>query len=326
MRKTNREKLKEKIKSIDIKEIVSTIDKKGYIYLTKEYNSDGEELKHNGLTKIGVGKSNNIDRRFHEHHNKGSKSTTNMEFIYHFECDDMDHVESEIHSKLKSLGFDVVKRKSQIDNKTIESRTEVYSGKSINTGEELSDKFIIKLLKSIVSGEEFVKITRNDFKPHFLQELVIRQILDAIDNEEEFDVNIIAELCARFGKTLTYLELFRRLDNDVMIIPSYVHSVFTSFENEILGNYKDEQIGKWSNFTNFKVIDTRDGDNWIEKYKNNLGKSKLVVFVSIRSSEESFSKFDVIKNTDSNRKFILIDEADFGAHTEKSQKVVDYIQ
>jgi len=298
---------------------------KGFIYLTKEYNSDGQELKHNGLPKIGIGKSNDIERRFLEHHNKGSKSTTNMEFIHYFECNDMDVVESEIHSKLKSLGFEVVKRKSQIDDKTIESRTEVYSGKHIDTGEELSDKFIIKLLNSIVSGEEFIKITRSDFKPHFLQEVALRQILDAIDNEEELDVNIIAELCARFGKTLTYLELFKRLDNDVMIIPSYMHSVFTSFENEILGKYKDEQIGKWSNFVNFKVVDTREGDKWIDKYNENLGKSKLVVFVSIQTPESSFSKFDVIKNTESDRKFILIDEADFGAHTENSQKVIDYI-
>ena len=299
---------------------------KGFIYLTKEYNSDGQELKHNGLPKIGIGKSNDIERRFLEHHNKGSKSTTNMEFIHYFECDDMDVVESEIHSKLKSLGFEVVKRKSQIDDKTIESRTEVYSGKHIDTGEELSDKFIIKLLNSIVSGEEFIKITRNDFTPHFLQEVALRQILGAIDNEKELDVNIIAELCARFGKTLTYLELFKRLDNDVMIIPSYMHSVFTSFENEILGKYKDEQIGKWSNFVNFKVVDTREGDSWVEKYNENLGKSKLVVFVSIQTPESSFSKFDVIKNTESDRKFILIDEADFGAHTENSQKVIDYIQ
>lgn len=298
---------------------------KGYIYLTKEYNSDGQELKHNGLTKIGIGKSNDTGRRFYEHHNKGSKSTTNMEFISDFKCSDMDTVENELHNKLKSLGFEVVKRKSQFGDITIESRTEVFSGRHIDTNEELSEKLILKILNSIVSGEEFIKITRKEFTPHFLQEISIRQILDAIENENEPGVNIIAELCARFGKTLTYLELFKRLDNDVMIIPSYMHSVFTSFENEILGKYKDESIGKWSNFTGFKVIDTREGDSWIQKYNENLGKSKLVVFVSIQSREESFSKFDVLKETDSSRKFILIDEADFGAHTENSQKVVDYV-
>jgi hypothetical protein len=104
-----------------------------------------------------------------------------------------------------------------------------------------------------------------------------------------------------------------------------MHSVFTSFENEIVGKYKDEKIGKWVNFQNFKIIDTRENNNWEEKFQNNLGSSKLVVFVSIQTPEESFSKFDVIKNIDSKRKFVVVDEADFGAHTENSQKVIDYI-
>jgi hypothetical protein len=299
----------------------------GFIYLTKEFNSDGQELMHNGLPKIGIGKSIDSIRRFHEHHNKGSKSTTNMSFISDFYCQDMDHIERELHRKLKSIGYVVVNRRSQFGDIEIESRTEVFSGRNIDTGEVLSEKLIIDILKSIVSNEEFIKITRQEFIPHFLQEVGIRQIIDAIENESELDVNIIAELCARFGKTLTYLELFRRLDNDVMIIPSYMHSVFTSFGNEILGKYNDENIGRWSNFSNFKIIDTReDGDNWIKKYEDNLGKSKLVVFVSVRISEESFSKLDVIRNTDSSRKFILIDEADIGAHTTNSQKVIDYIQ
>jgi hypothetical protein len=109
-----------------------------------------------------------------------------------------------------------------------------------------------------------------------------------------------------------------------MILPSYMHSVFTSFENEILGDYKDEKIGKWTNFSNFKVVDTRS-DNWEDKFKNSLGKYKLIVFVSLQTREESFSKFDIIKNIKNDRKFFVIDEADFGAHTENSKKIVDYL-
>jgi predicted GIY-YIG superfamily endonuclease len=298
---------------------------KGYIYLTKEFNSDGQELKHEGLTKIGIGKTNNLNRRFYEHHNKGSKSTTEVDFIKTFEVEDMDTVEKDLHKTLKALGYQVVTRTSLFDENKLESKTEVFSGKHIDTSEEISEKVIIQILESIVSGSEYIKITRKDFKPHLLQEIAILQCLDAIENEETDSVNIVAELCARFGKTLTYLELFRRLDNDVMILPSYMHSVFTSFENEIIGKYKDEKIGKWSNFRDFKVIDTRENDNWIEKFNNNLGKSKLVVFISIQTPEDSFSKFDIIKDIDSKRKFVVVDEADFGAHTENSQKVIDYI-
>lgn len=181
---------------------------------------------------------------------------------------------------------------------------------------------VIKIAKIKLKDEQISKI---EFKPHFLQEITILQCLDAIENETEESVNLIAELCARFGKTLTYLELFRRLENDIMIIPSYVHSVFTSFENEIIGKYKDENIGKWTNFDGFKIIDTVIDSNWEQKFNDNVGKCKLVVFVSAQSREDSFEKFDVIKNIPNERKFIVIDEADYGAWTENSQKVVDYL-
>jgi|LauGreDrversion4_2_1035121.scaffolds.fasta_scaffold51513_3 hypothetical protein len=186
---------------------------------------------------------------------------------------------------------------------------------------------VISAAKIKLKDESISKI---EFKPHFLQEITILQCLDAIENESNDYVNIIAELCARFGKTLTYLELFRRLDNDVMILPSYVHTVFTSFENEIIGKYKDEEIGKWTNFEGFKLIDTTVKgdltlDKEIKKFEENLGKSKLVVFVSVQTEEDSFSKFDFIKSVDNSRKFLVIDEADFGAHTEKSKKLIDYL-
>ena len=180
---------------------------------------------------------------------------------------------------------------------------------------------VIKLSRIKLKDE---LISKKTFVPHFLQEIAILQCLDAIDSESEDSVNIIAELCARFGKTLTYLELFNRLDNDVMILPSYIHSVFTSFENEILGKYKDENIGQWTNFLGYKIIDTRL-DGWQEKFNSNLGKSKLVVFVSLQTKEESFENFEVIKKLENDRKFFVIDEADFGSHTEKSQKIVDYL-
>ena len=298
---------------------------KGHIYLTKEYDSLGIELKHDGLAMIGIGKTIDKFRRFLEHHNKGSKSTTQLKFIEEFEVDNMDFVESRIHKILNSLGYKMVQRQSSYGDKIVTSKTEVFSGRHIDTGEEISVNLIIEILHSILSNEEFIKITRKEFIPHFLQEIAILQCLDAIENENQNSVNIIAELCARFGKTLMYLELFRRLENDIMIIPSYVHSVFTSFENEIIGKYKDEKIGKWTNFDGFKIIDTTKNENWETKFLENYGKCKLIVFVSAQTREDSFSKFVLIKNIPSERKFFVIDEADFGAWTENSQKVVDYI-
>lgn len=302
---------------------------KGYIYLTKEFNSDGQELLHNGLTKIGIGKTNNLDRRFYEHANRGSKATIGVSFFDTFSVDNMDKTETDIHRKLQILGYEVVTRKSTNLDADLTSRTEVYSGVSNQTiegivteGEQISEMLIKKILKTIISEEEFIKVNLLDFKPHFLQEVAISQFLDNVNKKDS--VNIVSELCARFGKTLTYLELFKRLDCDVMIVPSYMHSVFSSFRGEIEGKY-DESVGKWSNFYGYKVIDTIEDNNWKNKFNDNLGKSKLLVFVSLQTPEESLSKFDIIKNIDGKRKFILIDEADFGAYTQKSNSVISYI-
>lgn len=298
----------------------------GYIYLTQEFNSDGEPLKHNGLEKMGIGKSINTNQRFLQHHNKGSKSTIGMNWLKEFFVSNMDFVETELHRILKSLGFYVVNRVSVNGDTRVESRTEVFSGAHIDTNEQISEKLIFDILKSIVSGDEYIKITNETFNLHFLQDVFLGITLDAIENgEEDKAVIMLAELCARFGKTLAYLELFRLIDNDIMVIPAYVHSVFTSFEKEIVGKYKDENIGKWSNFKGFKIIDTSNNTKWKEKFEENLGKNKMVVFISVQTRESSFEEFDIIKNVDSNRKFILVDEADMGAWTSNSQKVVDYV-
>jgi hypothetical protein len=304
---------------------------KGYIYITKEFNSDGQELKHNGLTKIGIGKTNDLDRRFYEHSHRGSKATAGVQFIDNFEVSNMDKTERGIHTQLKRLGFEVVIRTSTNINSDSSSRTEVYSGLSnldidgvVKKGDEISEKLVKRLLKGIVSEEEFININLMTFRPHLLQEIIIRQILSlSIKNTT---INAIAELCARFGKTLTYLELFKRMDDvDVMIIPAFVHSVFSSFEGEIVGKYQDENIGKWLNFNGFKVINTVTDTKWEEKFNKNLGNCKMVVFVSLQTPEENLQKFDVLQKLEGRRKFILIDEADFGAYTFKSKNVISYL-
>jgi hypothetical protein len=183
---------------------------------------------------------------------------------------------------------------------------------------------VIKTIRVKLTDDSISLIT---FKPHFLQEVAMCQLLDAIQNGGD-TINLLSELCARFGKTLTYLELFRRLENDIMILPSFVHSVFTSFRKEIEGPFRDENLGKWTNFKGFKVIDTRtDGNDqdWQDKFNQNLGKSKLVVLVSVQTRIDSFKKFDCIRKVDPARKFFVVDEADFGAHTTNSQKVIDYL-
>jgi hypothetical protein len=265
-----------------------------------------------GIVKIGetgsLGRHRSVRDRLYEQPN--SKDTEPLLLLFALDCK-------------KYIESGIIKSAKELESYLHKYFSDVKWGDGAGTEWFRVDvSEVIKLVR-IKLGDD--KIDKIEFKPHFLQEVVLLQCLDAIENEDANSVNIIAELCARFGKTLTYLELFRRLDNDVMILPSYVHTVFTSFENEIIGKYKDEEIGKWSNFEGFKVIDTTVEGDWVKKFEDNLGKSKLVVFVSVQTREDSFSKFDLIKSVDNSRKFIVVDEADFGAHTENSKKIIDYL-
>jgi hypothetical protein len=262
------------------------------------------------IVKIGETGSLNGDRSVKDRIYEQPNSTDTEPILLLFVLDCKKYVESGILKNAKELEFFLHKYfddKHWLDG----AGTEWF---------QVPVSEVIKLIR-IKIGDDQVSI--KPFNPHFLQEVSIRQFLDLAD--ENKSVNIIAELCARFGKTLTYLELFKRLDVDIMILPSYMHSVFSSFENEIVGKYNDEKIGKWTNFAGYKVINTIEDENWIQKFQDNLGKNKLIVFVSIQTPTESLSKFDCLRDLSGDRKLIVIDEADFGAYTEKSKEVIHYI-
>ena len=76
-------------------------------------------------------------------------------------------------------------------------------------------------------------------------------------------------------------------------------------------------------FKDMLFLDSRDSD-YEETLNKFIGKKQIVIGVSLHM--EDLEKLKAIKNIESNRKFLLIDEADFGAHTEKSKKVIDFIQ
>jgi len=176
----------------------------------------------------------------------------------------------------------------------------------------------IKPIKEAIEKAIEKDICREEFSPSFFQELAIAKFMDAIENSESENFIGLAELCARFGKTKTFLELFRRINqkygNDVLILPAYVLTVFPSFSKEI-----DETM----QFKDMLFLDSRDSD-YEETLNKFIGKKQIVIGVSLHM--EDLEKLKAIKNIESNRKFLLIDEADFGAHTEKSKKVINFIQ
>lgn len=295
------------------------------IYLTTEINSDKTEIFHDGMKKIGIGRTNNKTRRFLEHHNRDSKATIGINYVerdfssYGYKAD---YIEKKLHKTLENLGFERLNRKSAIIGElTKVSKTEVFTGTSkkyikdlINIGDELSFDLIWNICKYTLDNPNLFK---TQLKLRFNQLLLVNKYLDVIDNKD-LNSKIVSELCARFGKTITFLYLLLKMNEvygtKVMILPGYVHSAFSSFKKE---------IDLYSDFNNICYVDTKK-DNYEELFNNSLKEGKLVIIpCSLQVSDKE--KFNFLRNYDPNLKMMVIDEADLGAHTPNSNEIIEYL-
>lgn len=141
------------------------------------------------------------------------------------------------------------------------------------------------------------------------------EVLEWIGNQiDAGKKSIMAELAARFGKTLLYLVLHHLLENRVMIVCSYYLSSFNSFKDEFY---------RYTLFENWIFLDASSED-FEQKYSEALNTNfKIVVFASLCGSSNVDKNSSLLKDFDS--KFVVTDEADYGAHTERSTKILNKI-
>lgn len=115
---------------------------------------------------------------------------------------------------------------------------------------------------------------------------------------------IMAELCARFGKTIWGGALTRETNANLTVVVSYVLTSFASFEKEFVG---------FKQFADFVSVDTSDPD-YQTVIDNALAENKQVVaFLSMCVGSKRQQKIDYLFGLNTNR-LVLIDEADFGVH------------
>jgi hypothetical protein len=172
------------------------------------------------------------------------------------------------------------------------------------------------------------KKPRTFLKLKKIQEDKIQEVLDKcedfandkLSSEELF--SMIGILFARFGKTIWTLELFRRLNEKfgfrILILPAHVLSSHTSFKKE---------IERFEQFRNLEFIDAyefRNNDQMQEKINLTFKANKLPV-VSVSMHATDLEIFKPLHDLPCGEKFVLVDEADRGAWTEKSRKIVNYI-
>lgn len=115
---------------------------------------------------------------------------------------------------------------------------------------------------------------------------------------------IVAELCARFGKTIWSGTLIRETDKQLTIVASYVLTSFASFKKD---------LSSFEQFRNFVLVDAGEED-WEDHVQNAINSGlQTVVFLSMCVGGRRQEKIDFLFRQ-SVDKLVIVDEADFGVH------------
>lgn len=115
---------------------------------------------------------------------------------------------------------------------------------------------------------------------------------------------IVAELCARFGKTIWSGALIREAAAPLTIVASYVLTSFASFKKD---------LSAFEQFRDFVLVEAGE-DGWEDRVRENLSvNTQVVVFLSMCAGGRRQGKIDFLFELPSTR-LVLIDEADFGVH------------
>jgi len=151
-----------------------------------------------------------------------------------------------------------------------------------------------------------------------VQILVIKKVISALQ-QNGIVTNFVCELAARIGKTILFLELAKNMQEEFshesMFIMAYGVglSVKTSYKNE---------VEKYIDFANMQFIDASDTDAEYQ-YKQAIADGKMpIVFISLNpEAEEKYEWINQLTGTH----IALLEETDFGTHTDSQVEKVNYI-
>jgi hypothetical protein len=151
-----------------------------------------------------------------------------------------------------------------------------------------------------------------------IQILVIKKILSTL-RQKGLVTNFVCELAARIGKTILFLSLAKEMreefGHEAMFVMAYGVGL------SVKTSYKDE-CAKYSDFDMMQFIDAADNDAE-SQYKQAIAKGKMpVVFISLNpDAEEKYEWINQLAGT----YIALLEETDFGTHTDSQVEKVDYI-
>jgi hypothetical protein len=177
--------------------------------------------------------------------------------------------------------------------------------------EKTIEKSITHIKKTI---EKFGQPAGRELELRFHQDRCLKETLKIFDKTQGNLVYISALLCPRFGKTIWALELFKRLNKKIMVLPSAWLSSHTSFEDDCK-SFRD--------FKDFVFINGYD-KNAFNLLEESMKQKKKVVF-ALSLFTTSKKRFKYIRDIPNDDKFICVDEADHGAWSPNKREVKDYL-
>lgn len=123
----------------------------------------------------------------------------------------------------------------------------------------------------------------------------------------EFKRTIIAELCARFGKTIWSGSLVRETNVQLTVIASYVLTSFASFKKDLTS---------FQQFKDLELIEAGD-EGWEDQVLHAVAAGlQAVVFLSMCNGSQRQDKIDFLFSLNVSR-MLIVDEADYGVHQTK---------
>lgn len=154
---------------------------------------------------------------------------------------------------------------------------------------------------------EYIRKTEQPLTSAGLSQWQYDQAESVIDAVAQGHKVILAELCARFGKTIWAGVLAKETGAMVTVIASYVLTSFASFAKDLT---------EFEQFRDIEIIDSAEGDYQTKVAAALKQKRQVVVFLSMCGSAKRQDRIDFLFGLKQNR-LVFIDEADYGAHTNK---------
>lgn len=137
----------------------------------------------------------------------------------------------------------------------------------------------------------------------------VAEIKLAINNGKR---RILAELAARFGKTLGSASIALESEIQLTIVTSYVKTVFTSFQTD---------INSFEQFKHIVHINSSDTDYQLQINKALSNNKQIFVYVSLVNGTRRDERMKFLCGLNVSR-MVIVDEGDFGAHQENQVKVL----